>query len=123
MIRFQLVEANIFSDKICQLCYNDLEVFSQFRKDLTLKQSSLYRTAEKKHPEIGSTIFRIVKSETNEFIDCNPTESIRDDDDDLFNPEVVIKSETDEMETNLETNEDSLNCASWNNSLERNKNL
>lgn len=82
-----------------------------------MKQSSLYRTAEKKHPELGSTIFRVVKSETNEFIDCNPTESINDDDDDLFNPEVVIKSETDE----IETNEDSLHCASWNNSLERNK--
>lgn len=81
-----------------------------------MKQNALYRTAEK-NPEINSAIFR-VKSETNEFIDCNPAESIREHDDDLFHPEVVIKSETDEMETN----EDSLNCESWNKS-HRNTNL
>ena len=85
----------MFSDKICQLCYNDLEVFGQFRKDLIIKQNALYRAAQK-HPEIASHLFK-VKSEINEFIDCNPTEALDDEEEDSFNPQCVIKSEADDM--------------------------
>lgn len=91
-----MFESSVFSDKICQLCCNDLEVFSQLRKDLSNKQNCLYRAAEKQ-PEIASRIFK-VKSENNEFIDCNPTLNIEEIEEDLYNPEVTIKSEDNEIE-------------------------
>lgn len=78
------------SSKICQLCDNDLEAFSQFRKDLTRKQKQLYNQLQEKKPEIAGEIFNSFKSEINEFIDCNPHE--------LFHPQVVIKSEAGEIE-------------------------
>lgn len=104
----------MFSDKICQLCYNDLEVFGQFRKDLILKQNALYRAAAQKHPEIVSNLFK-VKSEINEFIDCNPTESLVDDEE-LFNPQCIIKSEGNELEQEDYLTE--INDKSWNKSSE-----
>lgn len=92
LLLLKLVEADVFSDKICQLCNNDLEVFSQFRKDLTKKQTTLYNVLAEKNPEFASRLF--VKSELNEFIDCNPNTK----DEDPHHPQVIIKSEVDEIE-------------------------
>lgn len=89
---FQLFEASVFSSKICTLCSNDLEVFSQFRKDLCRKQRELYQTLREKETEIAQHIFNDVKSEVNEFIDCNPRQELAQDDI-YFHPQVAIKSE------------------------------
>lgn len=85
-----MFESNIFSKKICQLCSRDLEVFSQFRKDLSRKQAELYRKLQEKKPEFAQDIFNDVKSEVNEFIDCE----VQEDENECFDPQVVIKSET-----------------------------
>lgn len=41
----QLLQSDLFSDKICQLCASDLEVFSNLRQDLVAKQKNLYKLA------------------------------------------------------------------------------
>lgn len=45
MTLFQLLESEIFADRICQLCQSDLTVFSHLRDDLISKQRSLYQLA------------------------------------------------------------------------------
>lgn len=93
----QLIEAEVFSDKICQLCNNDLNVFSQFRKDLTIKQKHLYRQLQENDPELASATFssdiKPSTDELNEFIDCNPSDLLAENDE----PPVVIKSEVEQI--------------------------
>lgn len=77
------------------MCNNDLEVFSQFKKDLIVKQNALYANLTKRQPELASKIFSDVKSEVNElFVDCNPDT----EEDDVFHPQIIIKSEVDDIE-------------------------
>lgn len=38
----QLLESNIFADKVCQLCASDLSMFATLRDDLVIKQKNLY---------------------------------------------------------------------------------
>lgn len=53
-----------------------------------------------------------VKSEINEFIDCNPTESVDDEEEEeLFNPQCVIKSETEQQDYLLEIDDKSWNLS------------
>lgn len=61
-----------------------------------MKQNCLYRAAEKR-PELSSNIFK-VKSEINEFIDCNPSLNVENVEEEIFNPEVTIKSEDNQVE-------------------------
>lgn len=41
----QLLESEIFSDRICKLCSEDLRVFASLREDLIAKQRALYDLA------------------------------------------------------------------------------
>lgn len=41
----QLLESEIFADRMCQLCARDLSVFSNLRQDLVAKQRELYDLA------------------------------------------------------------------------------
>jgi hypothetical protein len=59
------------------------------------KQKELYKTLKDQQPEIAQQIFNDVKSEINEFIDCNPTV---EEDDSYLHPQVVIKSEVGDVE-------------------------
>ena len=45
LMLFQLLESEMFADKICQLCASDLTVFSNLRQDLVSKQKNLYELA------------------------------------------------------------------------------
>jgi hypothetical protein len=61
---------------------------------LIKKQKELYRIVQQKEPKIARKFFdQEVKSENNEFIDCNPTIV-----DEILRPTVQIKSESDEIE-------------------------
>lgn len=85
----------MLSNQICQTCNNDLEIFSQFRKDLTLKQNALYAQLKQSQPSLASKIFNDVKLEINElFVDCNPDA----EEDDVFHPQIIIKSEVEDIE-------------------------
>lgn len=62
---------------------------------MSRKQKELYRVLKEKNPEVSREIFNDqVKSEINEFIDCSPAQNQNV----LFHPQVVIKSETDDVE-------------------------
>lgn len=67
-LHFQLIDADIFSSKICQLCNNDLEVFHNFRKDLVQKQKKLYSAVI--HPS-NQDHFLLKTEEVHEFIECS----------------------------------------------------
>lgn len=41
----QLLDSDIFADRICQLCSSDLKVFANLRDDLIVKQKTLYALA------------------------------------------------------------------------------
>ncbi|XP_070502660.1 zinc finger protein Paris-like [Chironomus tepperi] len=83
LTQIELIDAEIFSSKICQLCHNDLEVFHNFRKDLVQKQRKLYSA-------IVQSTDQILKSEdTNEFIEC----SGGTEDEEYLGTEFQIKTE------------------------------
>lgn len=94
------------------MCSNDLEVFSQFRKDLIIKQNALYANLTKRQPELASKLFSDVKSEVKElFVDCNPDT----EEDDVFRPQIIIKSEVDDIEALDQDMLDELDAStSWN---------
>lgn len=94
------------------MCLQDLEVFSQFRNDLSKKQNALYNLLKEKEPQLATKIFNEVKAEINEFINCNPMETM-DEEDELMHPQVIIKSEIDDIEVlDYSLLEDSLQYAS-----------
>src|SRR5690349_14643344 len=75
------------------MCSNDLAVFSQFRKDLIMKQNILYRAMQNRPV---SNDLAEVKSETTDFVECNQNEeygSLDQTSNDIFQPQVIIKSE------------------------------
>ncbi|KAG5669668.1 hypothetical protein PVAND_017551 [Polypedilum vanderplanki] len=65
----ELIQADNFSSKICQLCDKDLEIFQNFRRDLMQKQRKLYNSVGYNQNNLP------MKPEINEFIDCNPIEN------------------------------------------------
>ncbi|KAL7010937.1 hypothetical protein ACKWTF_014017 [Chironomus riparius] len=68
LTQIELIDSEIFSSKICQLCSNDLEVFHNFRKDLVQKQRKLYSAVV----QTTDQDIKVLKSEeTNEFIECS----------------------------------------------------
>lgn len=111
-----MIEAEILSNKICELCSNDLDVFSQFRRDWTVKQNLLNKAFEQQ-PEL--TFISSVKSELTEFVDSAGEnemysfENTSDAEDETFLPQASIKHEaievlTDDYEANY-WHTDSLN--------------
>ena len=64
---------------------------------MSSKQKKLYRSLTFDQPEKAQEIFTEVKSEFNEFIECNPAEE-EDECEEFFNPQIIIKSEVDEVE-------------------------
>lgn len=88
----KLYEANnILSNKICRLCFNDLNVFEKFRKDLIGKQKKLYRLFLEIKPKTAKKILdHDIKSERNEFVDCSVPVDLES--------EIEIKSEIEETE-------------------------
>lgn len=111
----------MLSNKICLLCKNDLEVFSQFRKDLTIKQNALYANLQERQPDLASKIFNVKSEITELFVDCNP-----DAGDDVFHPQIIIKSEIDDVEPlDSEFLDETLDYGntSWNEPLGKTRNM
>lgn len=79
----------------------------------------LYKKLEEEQPEFAN-ILNEVKSEVNEFINCDPElEDGRDDN--FLNPQIIIKSEM-EVEGLVEAEDDFLEYANQNR-VERSRNL
>lgn len=104
---FQLIKSDELSSKICQVCNNDLDVFSQFRSDLKVKQYWLYQALEQEHPEYASLVSNVTKLEVNQFIECpidlswESSENLAQKCDDMFQS-AVIKTEDYENIEELE---------------------
>lgn len=62
----QLLESDLFSEKMCELCAQDLNVFTKIRADLISKQKDLYDLAGFEEPQ-----YKQVPSNTYEEVD-NP---------------------------------------------------
>ena len=84
----QLLDSDIFADRICQLCSSDLKVFANLRDDLIVKQKTLYALAG-----IDEDHF------TNKSV---PLEQMDDEDEDL----VQEDDNSQDFDLNFETVED-----------------
>jgi hypothetical protein len=78
-----------------------LEIFGQFRKDLINKQTVLleqFKAITASTSDQAELIFDLKPERRNEFIDCNEDLASAFVDDNLFHPQITIKSEIEGVE-------------------------